>query len=193
MAICPKCGTVQNWLEVLRLTKTDLLRCPQCGAFLSIDSQRATVLVGGLVALLLLPEVPNFPVHGGALWFMGVLAFYMPFHVYYIKLLEVSDSELSDRAEQRERFERHARHRHSVNSLGNFLLWGGLPLMLAGFCIASPRTSEMVACCGTGAIILGITLLSLERCPFCRKITVHQPNERGYRCVNCHRCIDSDD
>ncbi len=114
----------------------------------------------------------------------------MPFFVYYIKLVEVTDSEPT--AEQEERFERHARRNRSLSALGNLLFWGGGAVTLGSFSMSSVGIGETVCALGAASCLTGLLMLVLERCPFCGEITLHPLYKRGYRCINCHRPVDAD-
>jgi Ca2+/Na+ antiporter len=193
MAKCPKCGAAQDWWKVLRFTKTELMSCWRCGAFLALDSQRATVLVGGLIALLFIPETRLLPLEGGPLWFVGVLAVYTPFYVFYIKLNEVGHSELEVTAEQDRLFQKYSKNRHRSNLLGHLFLWGGLMVLMTSAFSSLFGESEVIPALSLSAMTVGLILLSLTRCPFCRKITVRVLFSSTNRCINCHREIDAND
>lgn len=193
MAKCPKCGAVQDWWKVLHFNKTELMSCWRCGVLLALDSQRATVLIGGLIALLLLPETRLLPLEAGPLWFIAVLAIYTPFYVFYIKLNEVDNSELKVTAEQDRVFQRYSKSRHRSNLLGHLFLWGGLMVLMASAFSSLFGESEAVPALSVAAMMVGLLLLSLTRCPFCKKVTVRVLFSSTNRCINCHREIDAED
>lgn len=193
MAKCPQCGAAQDWWKVLRFTKTELMSCWRCGAFLVLDSQRATVLIGGLMAMLFLPETRLFPLEGGPLWFVIVLTVYTPFYVFYIKLNAVENSELKVTAEQNRLFQNYSKNRHRSNLLGHLLLWGGFVVLMASAFSSFFGESEVITALAIVAMIMGLMLLSLTRCPFCKKVSIRVLFSSANRCINCHREIDAQD
>lgn len=193
MAKCPKCGAVQDWWKVLRFNKTELMSCWRCGAFLALDSQRTTVLIGGLIALLFLPETRLLPLEGGPLWFIIAPAMYTPFYVFYIKLNEVDNSELKVTPEQDRKFQKYSKSRHRSKFLGHLFLWGGFMVLMASAFSSHFSESEVVPALSVVAMTVGLLLLSLTRCPFCKKVTVRVLFSSTNRCINCHREIDAKD
>jgi hypothetical protein len=190
MARCPKCKEAQDWWKLLRFDKTQLMICQRCGSCLSMDSQRATILIGGLVAILFLPETNLLPFDWGFIWFIVVLAIYTPFYIYYMKLNIVSDGDLDITPNQEADFVSYTIGRSRLNYTGHILLWGGLLLFLAGMSVSSMHVSELVSVLGLLAVITGLGMLAITRCPFCKKITVRNPFDNSGRCINCHRDID---
>ncbi len=158
-----------------------------------MDSQRASILLGGLIAILFFPETNLLPFDWGSLWFMVVIVIYTPFYIWYMKLNIVSDGELEITPDQEAEFDSYAKGRSRLNFVGNIFLWGGLILFLAGISVSSIQAGEIVSVLGGIAMIAGLGLLALTRCPFCKKITVRNPFDSGGRCINCHRDIDVND
>ena len=62
---------------------------------LSMDSQRATILIGGFIAMVFLPETNLLPFDWGGFWFIAVLLLYMPFYIGYMKLNAVNPVDLA--------------------------------------------------------------------------------------------------
>jgi hypothetical protein len=190
MAKCPECSEAQDWWKLLRFDKTQLMICQRCGSILAMDSQRATILLGGFVAILALPETKLLSFDWSPLWFICVLAVYTPFYIIFTKLCVVSDGELEITHDQEVRFNSYAIGRNRFNIVGNALLWGGLLTFLAGMSLFSNQGSEVVSVFSLLAMMVGLGVLVLTRCPFCRKLTVRIPFGDGRRCINCHRDID---
>jgi len=178
---------------LLRFDKTQLMTCQRCGSTLSMDSQRATILIGGFVAIIFLPETNLLPFDWGYLWFMAILLIYTPFYIFYMKLNVVSQGDLQITLHQEKEFISYAKGRRRLYFSGHILLWGGLLLFLAGMSVSTMQVSEIVSVLGLTAMIIGLGMLAVTRCPFCKKITVHNPLDSGGRCINCHSDIDVSD
>jgi len=155
-----------------------------------MDSQRTTILIGGFVAIIFLPETNLLPFDLGHFWFIAVLLLYTPFYIGYMKLNVVNSVDIAQTPNQEKDFITYAKGRRHLNISGHILLWGGLLLFLAGMSVSSMQVSEIVMVLGLIAIIVGFGILSVTRCPFCKKITVRNPFDNGGRCINCHRDID---
>lgn len=190
MARCPNCDEVQDWWKLLRLDRTRLMSCRRCGSVLALDSQRSIILLGGLIAVLALPETGLLPFDWNTLWFMGVLVVYIPFYIAYTKLVVIREGDLAVSPNQEPVFHAYAARRRRVVLVGHALFWGGFMLFLLGLGLPSPRTSEVVAVLGLASMFAGIWALSITRCPFCGKFTVQNPFDNGGRCIHCHRHID---
>ncbi len=169
------------------------MTCRRCGSVLAIDPHRSIILLGGLIALLVLPQTRLLPFDWGILWFIGVLIVYIPFYLGYMKLNLVTDAELDVTPAQEVEFSTYARGRRRFRVVGRFLFAGGLLLFLAGLSLSSVQTSEVVAVWGLVVMSAGLGILTISKCPFCKKITVHNPFGGGGRCINCHREIDIDE
>lgn len=193
MAKCPKCKKSLDWWKLLQFDKTQLITCQLCGSILSMDSQRATILIGGFVAILFLPETNLLPFDWGYLWFMAVLLIYTPFYISYMKLNVVNHGELAITPNQEEGYTVYAKGRRRMNIFGHILLLGGLLIFFAGMSVSSMHISEIISVLGITAMIIGLSILAITRCPFCNKITVRNPFDNGGRCINCHREIDVSD
>jgi len=190
MARCPHCKQAQDWWKLLQFDKTQLMSCPRCGTTLSMDSQRATILIGGFVAMIFLPETNLLPFDWGGFWFIAVLLLYMPFYIGYMKLNAVNPVDLAVTPSQEKEFAFYAKGRRHLYISGHILLWGGLLLFLAGMFVSSMQVSEIVMVLGLIAITFGFGILAVTRCPFCKKIAIRNPFDNGGRCINCHRDID---
>ena len=158
-----------------------------------MDSQRATILIGAFIAVMFLPETNLLPFDWGYLWFVAVLLIYTPFYISYMKLNEVSKVDLESRPNQEKEFISYAKVGKRLNLSGHILLWGGLLLFLAGMSVSSMQVSEIVSVLGITAMIIGLGMLALTRCPSCNQITLRNPLDNGGRCINCHRDIDVSD
>ena len=175
---------------MLQFDKTQLMICRRCGATLSMDSQRTTILIGGFVALLCLPETNLLPFDLGHFWFIAILLLYTPFYIGYMKLNVVSQVDLVMTPNQEKEFLSYAKGRRHLNIAGHTLLWGGLLLFLAGMSISSMQVSEIVMVSGLVSTIFGFGMLAVTRCPFCKTFTIRNPFDNGGSCINCHRNID---
>ena len=193
MANCPKCGGAQDWWRLLQFDKTQLMVCQQCGSKLALDSERTTILLGGGLALMLFPESGLLPFNAGLLWYFSVFVVYMPFYLHYLKLNLVTDDDLNIAPNQEVEFVSYAEGRRKRQMFGNILFWIGLLLFFAGMSISSAEFSETVSVIGLVSMIVGLGVLALTRCPFCKKITLRIPFGDGGRCMNCHREIDIND
>lgn len=158
-----------------------------------MDSQRTTILIGGFVAMVFLPETNLLPFDWGGFWFIAVLLIYAPFYIGYMKLNVVSPVDLAVTPNQENEFASYAKGRRHLNSSGHILLWCGLLLFLAGMFVSSMQASEIVMVLGLVATAFGFGVLAVTRCPFCKKITIRNPFDNGGRCINCHRDIDVSD
>jgi hypothetical protein len=155
-----------------------------------MDSQRATILIGGFIAMVFLPETNLLPFDWGGFWFIAVLLLYMPFYIGYMKLNAVNPVDLAVTPSQEKEFAFYAKGRRHLNISGHILLWGGLLLFLAGMFVSSMQVSEIVIVLGLIAITFGFGILAVTRCPFCKKIAIRNPFNNDGRCINCHRDID---
>lgn len=193
MAKCPKCGSAQDWWRLFQFDKTQLMVCRICGSKLAMDSERATILIGGGLALMVFPETGLLPFETGILWFLGVFVFYTPFYLSYLKLNLVTDEELNVTLSQEEEFTAYAKGRRRIRTVGNFLFLVGLVLFFGGIIVTPIESKESVSFIGLLSMIIGFGLLAVTRCPFCKKITLRLPFEDGGRCMSCHRDIDIND
>jgi len=193
MAKCPKCGKTQDWWRLLQFDKTQLMVCPICGSKLALDSERATILIGGGLALMLFPETGLLPFDTGILWFLGVIIVYTPFYLSYLKLNLVGDDELNITPKQETEFINYAKGRRRLKTIGNILFGGGLLLFFGGVFTTPIESKESISAIGLVSMIIGFGLLSITRCPFCKKITLRIPFGDGGRCMNCHKEIDIND
>ena len=193
MARCPNCKQAQDWGKLLQFDKTHLLICQRCGSTLSMDSQRATILIGGFVAIIILPATNLLPFDWGYFLFIAVFLIYTPFYFNYMKLNVVSRGDLLVTPHQEKEFVFYAKRRRRLNIIGQILLWSGLCIFLTGLSVSSMQISEIVSVVGLAVFTLGFGILALTRCPFCKNITVCNPLDNGGRCINCHRDIDVSD
>lgn len=187
MAKCPKCRSAQDWWSLLQFDKTQLMVCRSCGSKLALDSERTTVLIGGLLALIFFPETGLLPFDIGILWFLGVLIIYMPFYLSYLKLNLVNHEDINVTANQKAEFAAYTKGRKKIKTIGNIIFLLGFVVFFGGISVASV---ELVPVIGLLSISVGLGMLTLTRCPFCKKITLRNPIGSGGRCMNCHREID---
>lgn len=193
MAKCPKCGSTQDWWRLFQFDKTQLMVCRICGSRLALDSERATILIGGGLALMVFPETGLLPFDTGIIWFLGVFVIYTPFYLSYLKLNMVSEEDLNITSSQETEFDAYAIRRRRINTVGTILFLVGLALFFGGIIVTPIESKESVSVIGLLSMIIGFGLLAVTRCPFCKKITLRPPFEDGGRCMNCHREIDIND
>ena len=158
-----------------------------------MDSQRATILFGGFIAILFVPEINLLPFDWGYLWYLLVLLVYTPFYIGYMKLNVVSPGDLELTRHQTKRYVSYANKRRRFDLIGRILLWGGVFLFLLDMFVSVTQPSEIISVLAIVGMSIGLGLLALTRCPFCNKITVRAPLANGGRCINCHRDIDGAD
>lgn len=192
MAKCPKCGASQYWSKLMRLNKAKVIICHICGSRLAMDSQRTTILIGGAIALVAVPDTGLLPFHTNPLWALLVFVVYMPFYFWYMKLNLVEDSDLKLTQKQEADFVIYARARKKHKSFGKTVLYTGLIIFFAGLPFIDSQLGGVLIPAGMTVTMTGFFIFSFTRCPFCRKITIYIPSRDACRCMNCHREIDVD-
>jgi hypothetical protein len=148
--------------------------------------------MGLFVVVMFLPATNLLPFEWGTAWFIAVGVIFVPVWVMFTKLQIVGESELAVTPEQEKQFLRYAAKRRRLNVVGHVLLWGGLLLAFSNLYSSKPELNEYKSVLGMAGVIVGMVLLSMTRCPYCKKTTIKNPFQNSVRCINCNREINVD-
>ena len=178
----------QKWLRLLWLDKTRIIECQQCGSAIYIDSQRSSILIGGFIAVMVMPETRLLPFNWSPLWFVSLFAVYTPFYLAYTKLHAINKGDLDVTLEQAAVFLAYVKKLRLLSFIGRILVITGFLLLMVGMIFSSLVISEIIGG-GFIFIIVGFVVTGFTRCPYCKSITTLKMFNNRCRCVNCHRDI----
>ncbi len=182
----------QDWWKLLHFDRTQLIVCWKCSSLLSHDAQWNLLLLVGFFALLAIPASGLLPFDTSFPWFLCVFAVYMPFYLTFMRLRVVQVEDLQVTSDHEANLNTYSERRKRVKSTGAILLLCGLLLMLGGgFWLPLPA-GVAASLLGLLAAVVGIVILTLTRCPMCKKLSVTAPLSLGTRCIHCHRDLGVD-
>lgn len=190
MANCPNCGKSQKWLNVIRLDRTKVAICPKCGSSLVLDSQRSSILMGGFIAYMAIPEAGFLPFQFNSLWFLFVVATYAPLIIWKTKLNILDGLDAANNVIAEKDFIKYKKKRDNLSRVGLAMILLGLLLMFSGVAIRNNHYSELIMVVGVCGIALGSLISLITKCPFCSKLTVSNlRNKEDLKCIHCNKEI----
>ena len=194
MAKCPKCSITQDWRYVIE-PYGRLKKCTGCGSYLEIDSRRATILLGGWVAYMALPETSLIPFDWNFFWFVFTVITYFPFYVWYTKLNVVKDIEFENLNVNESFTEEFLSKRRTLERISRSLIKSGLTLLILTivyllFVKTANTLSGVLMVLGIALGVTGIFITGFGKCPSCKRyIMLPSKVVAGVRCPKCRALL----